>query len=200
MTLVTQATVFAANAHDGATRRGSQIPYIVHPMEVAAIAATMTDDAQVVAAAMLHDVMEDCGVGFEELRARFGERVAQLVRDESQSEGPDGRGPWGARKREAVRRLARGSREAMIICLSDKLSNMRAIARDVERDGDAVFLRFHQHDKRKHAWYYRSCAAIMARELGDTHAFAELSALIARVFGDVPDVEPEEEEECAHAV
>ena len=76
MTLVTQAAVFAANAHDGATRKGSGIPYIVHPMEAAAIAATLTDDPHVVAAAMLHDVMEDCGVGFEELRARFGERVA----------------------------------------------------------------------------------------------------------------------------
>lgn len=200
MTLVTQAAVFAANAHDGATRRGSQIPYIVHPMEVAAIAATMTDDAQVVAAAMLHDVLEDCGVSFEELRARFGERVAQLVRDESQSEGPQTPGPWGARKREAVRRLAQGSRETKIICLSDKLSNMRAIYRDVEREGDAVFQRFHQHDKRKHAWYYRSCASILAGELGDTLAYRELSALIARVFDDVPDVEPEDKEERAHAV
>ena len=53
MTLVTQAAIFAANAHDGATRKGSRIPYIVHPMEAAAIAATLTDDPQVVAAAML---------------------------------------------------------------------------------------------------------------------------------------------------
>ena len=200
MTLVTQAAIFAANAHDGATRKGSQTPYIVHPMEAAAIAATLTDDPQVVAAAMLHDVMEDCGVTFESLSAHFGERVAQLVRDESQSEGPDCSTPWGLRKREAVRRLSRGSREAKIICLADKLSNMRAICRDVEREGDAVFLRFHQHDKRQHAWYYRSCAALMEGELGQTMAFRELSQLIARVFGGVPSVEPEDEEVCAHAI
>ena len=60
-----------------------------------------------------------------------------------------------------MRRLARGSRDAKIICLSDKLSNMRAIFRDVGREGDAVFLRFNQHDKRQHAWYYRSCSALM---------------------------------------
>ena len=185
MTLVTQAAVFAAHAHDGATRKGSQIPYIVHPMEAAAIAATLTDDPHVVAAAMLHDVMEDCGVSFEELRARFGERVATLVRDESQSEGPESRASWGRRKREAVRRLARGSRDAKIICLSDKLSNMRAIFRDVGREGDAVFLRFNQHDKRQHAWYYRSCAALMEGELGRTLAWQELSGLIAQVFGGV---------------
>ena len=203
MTLVTQAAVFAANAHDGATRKGSTIPYIVHPMEAAAIAATLTDDPQVVAAAMLHDVIEDCGVSFEELRARFGERVAALVRDESQSEGPDSRAPWSLRKREAVRRLSRGSREAKIICLADKLSNMRAIYRDVMREGDAVFLRFNQHDKRQHAWYYRSCAALMEGELGQTMAFRELSQLIALVFGGVASMEPadmEEEEVRARAI
>ena len=203
MTLVTQAAVFAAHAHDGATRKGSQIPYIVHPMEAAAIAATLTDDPHVVAAAMLHDVMEDCGVSFEELRARFGERVATLVRDESQSEGPESRASWGRRKREAVRRLARGSRDAKIICLSDKLSNMRAIFRDVGREGDAVFLRFNQHDKRQHAWYYRSCAALMEGELGQTMAFRELSQLIAQVFGGVESLMPEdaeEEEVRAHAI
>ena len=203
MTLVTQAAVFAANAHDGATRKGSGIPYIVHPMEAASIAATLTDDPHVVAAAVLHDVMEDCGVSFEELRARFGERVATLVRDESQSEGPDSRAPWSRRKREAVRRLARGSRDAKIICLSDKLSNMRAIYRDVLREGDAVFLRFNQHDKRQHAWYYRSCAALMEGELGQTMAFAELSRLIALVFGGVESLMPEDEQDeevQAHAI
>ena len=79
MTLVTQAVIFAAQAHDGAARKGSEIPYIVHPMEVVAIASTMTDDPQVLAAAALHDVMEDCGVTFETLSERFGVRVARLV-------------------------------------------------------------------------------------------------------------------------
>ena len=74
MTLVTQAVIFAAQAHDGAARKGSEIPYIVHPMEVVAIASTMTDDPQVLAAAALHDVMEDCGVTFETLSERFGVR------------------------------------------------------------------------------------------------------------------------------
>ena len=84
MTLVTQAVIFAAQAHDGAARKGSEIPYIVHPMEVVAIASTMTDDPQVLAAAALHDVMEDCGVTFETLSERFGVRVARLVCEESQ--------------------------------------------------------------------------------------------------------------------
>ena len=74
MTLVTQAVIFAAQAHDGAARKGSEIPYIVHPMEVVAIASTMTDDPQVLAAAALHDVMEDCGVTFSSRAWRFSSR------------------------------------------------------------------------------------------------------------------------------
>lgn len=85
MTLVTEAVIFAAQAHDGAARKGSVIPYIVHPMEVVAICATLTDDPQVLAAAALHDVMEDCGIGFDELSRRFGVRVAGLVCQESSS-------------------------------------------------------------------------------------------------------------------
>ena len=79
MKLVTQAMIFAAQKHDGAVRKASSIPYILHPMEAAAVAATITDDQEVLAATVLHDVMEDCGVSYEELLARFGVRVEDLV-------------------------------------------------------------------------------------------------------------------------
>ncbi|MFR2150903.1 MAG: HD domain-containing protein [Christensenellales bacterium] len=157
MTLVTQAVIFAAQAHDGAARKGSEIPYIVHPMEVA-IASTMTDDPQVLAAAALHDVMEDCGVTFDALSERFGVRVAGLVCEESQRACGDPCLTWNARKLSAVKRICGGCRATKIIALSDKLSNMRAISRDFARNGEAVFQRFHQRDKRRHAWYYRSAA------------------------------------------
>ena len=69
-----------------------------------------------------------------------------------------------------------------MIALSDKLSNMRAIRRDFERDGERMFARFHQHDKRRHAWYYRSCASLLKDELGDTDAWRELNEHIRHVF------------------
>ena len=138
MTLVTQAVIFAAQAHDGAARKGSEIPYIVHPMEVVAIASTMTDDPQVLAAAALHDVMEDCGVTFETLSERFGVRVARLVCEESQRVCGDPCLTWNARKLGAVKRICGGCRAAKIIALSDKLSNMRAISRDFARSGGRV--------------------------------------------------------------
>lgn len=186
MTLVSQAMIFAAQAHDGMLRKGTDIPYILHPGEVAAIAATLTDDEEVLAAAVLHDVMEDCGVSEAELAQRFGCRVAHLVRSETQERCGDPRATWLVRKQGAVERIARGDRAVKIIALSDKLSNMRAIRRDYDRDGERLFFKFHQHDKALHAWYYRSIAALLEDELGDMQAWQELTEHIEYVFADIP--------------
>lgn len=193
MTLVTQAMIFAAQKHDGAVRKGTGIPYIVHPMEAAAIAATMTDDPEILAATVLHDVMEDCGVSFEELRERFGERVARLVREDSQcqSTASGERAPWSERKRTAVERLKDSSREEKLIVLADKLSNIRAIRRDFVREGASMFAKFNHSDMRAHAWYYRSCTALVKADFGDTSAWRELNALVEHVFAGVESVEPE---------
>ncbi|MGN0997005.1 MAG: HD domain-containing protein [Candidatus Ventricola sp.] len=182
MSLFADAIAFAVQVHDGALRKGTNTPYIVHPMETAAIAATLTDDPEVLAAAVLHDVIEDCGVTAQALCGRFGERVARIVLSESQMVDGDPCQSWERRKRGAIERLRHADRAQMIVALSDKLSNMRAISRDYARFGEALFARFHQQDKRLHAWYYRSCAALLRRELGDTDAFAELTRLIAQVF------------------
>ncbi len=187
MTLVSDAMIFASKAHDGMLRKGTNLPYIVHPAEVAAIAATMTEEPELLAAALLHDVMEDCGVTQAELAAQFGERVALLVKSETQERNGDPRDTWLERKQGAVARLAQAGREAKIIALSDKLSNMRAIHRDYDRDGERLFFRFHQHDKALHAWYYRSLAALLEDELGDTQAWQELVKHIAYVFADIPE-------------
>jgi len=190
MKLVTQAMIFAAQMHDGAVRKASNIPYIVHPMEAAAIAATITDDQDVLAATVLHDVMEDCGVSYEELKERFGVRVADLVRADSHNQGAFANATWNARKCEAVRKLAGASAELRLITLADKLSNIRAIYRDYLRDGDEMFLKFNQTDKRRHAWYYRSCAALTREAYGHTSAWREMNALVEYVFADTPGVEP----------
>ncbi|MDO5379125.1 MAG: HD domain-containing protein [Clostridia bacterium] len=182
MTLLTQAVIFAAMKHDGALRKGTEIPYLVHPMEAAAIAASLTGDEELIAAAVLHDVIEDCGVSARELEERFGARVARLVFAESQISQGDPKASWEARKSRAVERLRSATREEKLIALCDKLSNMRAISRDYERYGEAVFFKFHQHDKRRHAWYYRSCLELLRDEWEDTDAWQELRDLVLSVF------------------
>ncbi len=184
MTRLTDAIAFAAGCHDGMLRKGTSLPYIVHPAEVVAIASAMTDDEDVLCAAVLHDVMEDCGVTIEALTARFGVRTAQLVLNETQLHGGDPHATWDMRKERAVAQLRHGSREMKIIALADKLSNMRAIRRDYDRYGDGVFERFHQHDMRRHAWYYRSILALLEGELGETDAWKELCAHVEYVFSE----------------
>ena len=81
--MIQKAAEFAAKVHAGVFRKGSRLPYIVHPTEVALIVTVMTSDPEVIAAAYLHDVIEDAGVSYEELKNLFGKRVADLVREES---------------------------------------------------------------------------------------------------------------------
>ena len=79
MELLSQAICFAAEAYDGIRRKGDGTPLVLHALEAAAIAATLTGDIEVLAAAALHDAVEDAGVRMEEIEARFGVRVAALV-------------------------------------------------------------------------------------------------------------------------
>ena len=85
MDILDEAICFATNAHSGSYRKGTSIPYILHPLEAAAIVGTMTSDKEVIAAAVLHDVVEDTPVSIEMIRAQFGDRIADLVSFESEN-------------------------------------------------------------------------------------------------------------------
>ena len=182
--LLDRAIMFAVKAHAGTERRGKGFPYIVHPMEAMEIVATMTPDQELLAAAALHDTVEDTDVTVEQLRAEFGDRIASLVAAESDEvvEGVSEEESWHGRKQAAIDRLARAPHDAKIVALGDKLSNMRAIARDYAMQGDKLWSLFHTTDPREHEWHYRGLADSL-RELSDTFAFKEFESLIDQVFG-----------------
>lgn len=181
--LLDRAIVFAVKAHAGTERRGKGYPYIVHPMEAVEIVATMTADQELLAAAILHDTVEDTEVTVEQLKAEFGERVASLVADESDvmTEGMTEEASWHQRKQDAIDRLSKASHDAKMVALGDKLSNMRAIARDYAEIGDEIWNRFHTKDPKEHEWHYRGLADSL-RELKDTEAYREFESLINQVF------------------
>lgn len=181
--LLDRAIIFAVKAHAGTERRGKGFPYIIHPMEAMEIVATMTTDQEVLAAAALHDTVEDTDVTIEELRLEFGDRIASLVAQESEErpEGMSDEESWHDRKRTAIDRLAKAPHDAKIVALGDKLSNIRAIARDYAEIGDALWKRFHAQDPKDHEWHYRGLADSL-RELQDTAAFQEFESLINKVF------------------
>lgn len=176
--LLDRAIIFAVHAHSGTERRGKGFPYIVHPMEAVEIVATMTSDQELLAAAALHDTVEDTDVTVEEIRKEFGERIARIVADES-DEIPDK--DWKGRKQAAIDHLKNASHEAKMVALGDKLSNMRAIARDYAVKGDALWDLFHAKDRKDHEWHYRGLADAM-KELSDTFAYQEFIGLVNQVF------------------
>jgi len=181
--LLDRAIIFAVKAHAGTERRGKGFPYIVHPMEAVEIVATITPDQELLAAAALHDTVEDTDVTIEQIREEFGERIANLVASESDVmiQGVSEEDSWHARKQAAIDRLARAPHDAKIVALGDKLSNMRAIARDYAVKGDELWKIFHAPDPSDHEWHYRGLAASL-RELSDTFAYQEFVALIDQVF------------------
>ena len=181
--LLDRAIVFAVHAHAGTERRGKSFPYIVHPMEAVAIVATMTSDQELLAAAALHNTVEDTDTTVEQIRAAFGNRVAEIVAMESDEplQESDSTENWRARKQAAIDRLATASRDAKMVALGDKLSNMRAIARDYAKQGDKLWNLFHSKDRKDHEWHYRKLGTSL-RELQDTFAYKEFEQLLNQVF------------------
>ena len=177
--LLDRAIEFTVRAHAGTERRGKGFPYVVHPMEAMAIAATMTADQEVLAAAALHDVVEDTDVTREDIRSQFGERVARLV--DTESDRPGQQGDWRSRKEDSLKRLAEASRDEKIVALGDKLSNMRAIARDYTTKGEVFWDLFRIKDKSVHAWRYHALADALS-SLSDTYAYQEFKFLVDRIF------------------
>jgi len=154
-------------------------------MEAMEIVSTITSDQELLAAAVLHDTVEDTDVTIEEIRELFGDRIAEIVLSESDTfeEGVSEEESWHSRKKAAIDRLANASLDAKIVALGDKLSNMRAIARDYSAIGDKLWNIFHVKERKDHEWRYRGLADSL-RELDNTFAFKEFESLINQVFSE----------------
>ena len=185
MELVSEAVTFAAKAHDGMRRKKSEVPYILHPMEAAVIVGTMTNDSNVIAASVLHDVVEDTEITIEEIEEKFGHRVRELVESETEDKRiilPPAE-TWRIRKEESLEVLKNTDDiDVLMVWLGDKLANMRSYYRDFKTEGNAMWQRFNQKDAKEQAWYYRSILHFTER-LSDTSAWLEYKTLTELVFG-----------------
>ena len=183
--LVSAAIAFSTRAHDGMRRKKSNVPYVMHPMEVGAIISTMTESQEVIAAGILHDVVEDAGVGIDEIGRLFGSRVMELVASETENKREElpPEQTWRIRKEESLEAL-RGAddTDVMILWIGDKLSNIRAIYRDFLAEGNGVWNKFHQSDPNEQAWYYRSVMKYTER-ISDRLAWIEYKTLVEKIFG-----------------
>ena len=130
--------------------------------------------------------MEDTGVEREEIEREFGNRVAELVAAESEDKLEDlpSEATWKTRKEMTIKHLSKLDRDAKIICLGDKLANIREMSRDYMLLGDKLWERFNQKRKALHKWYYSSVYTILADEFGDVPPIREYREQLRKVFGD----------------
>ena len=183
--LLDDAVHFAVDRHSGQLRKASGTPYILHPLEVAVIISGLTSDENVIAAGLLHDTVEDTDTSPEEIREKFGDRVAELVACDTEDKfaGLSPADTWLERKRSTLRILSETTDPAVrIMWLADKLSNIRSFYRSFLENGESVWDHFNQRDPEMHAWYYRTVAEYTS-SLSDTAAYKEFTGLIEKMFG-----------------
>lgn len=182
--IIDSAICFVTETMSGSVRKGSGAPSVLHALETGVIASTLTRDEEIIAAAILHDVIEDFAVTADTLRSRFGDRVALLVISESENKRSDmpPRESWKIRKEEALEVLrATTDMGVKILFLSDKLSNLRSLAMELEKQGESFWLKFNQNDPKEHEWYF--CEVLKAtEELQSSFAWRECERLIIQIF------------------
>jgi (p)ppGpp synthase/HD superfamily hydrolase len=158
-----EAFRFAAERHATQTRKKTDVPYISHLMSVAALVLEAGGDEDQTIAALLHDVVEDCGGEpvLEEVRQRFGDRVAKIVAgctDAYTIPKP----AWKQRKLDYLEVLRRADDDVRLVSAADKLHNVRTILVDYRTDGDAVWERFSGR-RDGTLWYYRAVLDVLTR-------------------------------------
>lgn len=179
--MINKAIDFAVQAHKDQYRKGTKIPFILHPMEVGVIVSQMTSDQEIISAAFLHDTVEDCPqVTIEDIRREFGERIAAMVDCESE----DKTKTWMERKSHTISYVRdKASMEVRFIAMGDKLSNIRSLVKDYREVGDELWNRFNMKDKKMQGWYYRSMIDSLS-SLREYPQYQEYRSLVHGLFGE----------------
>ncbi len=158
-----RAFLFAAEMHKDQTRKASTIPYVAHLMGVASLVLEAGGDEDLVIAALLHDVVEDCGGApmLKEVRRRFGPRVAKVV-DGCTDADTYPKPPWRERKEKYISHLKSADADTQLVSAADKLNNVRSIVSDYRVIGESVWSRFNG-GREGTLWYYRTLRDVFLR-------------------------------------
>jgi (p)ppGpp synthase/HD superfamily hydrolase len=185
--LVRAAFEKASAAHAGQVRNGSGgLPYIAHPVAVASRLEELGYGDEVLAAALLHDVVEDTETTIEELQAEFGERVAGLVASLSDDESI---ADYRERKDEHRARVRQQDGDAFAIYASDKLTNSSTLHEALGREGDIVREEFKVPLELKlEVW--EADAEMLREEAPGLPFLDELDAALSRLRADLEAADP----------
>ena len=173
---INEAVIFAADKHGKDFRKGTEIPYITHPIEVMLILMANGCSEDVIIAGVLHDTLEDTKITLAEIANKFGEVVLELVKSESEEKSKT----WEERKQATIDHLPGASMDTKLVCCADKLANLRSMASDKAEVGEGLWARFNA-TKERIAWYYKGISEAIP-ELAEYPMYQELNKLINEVF------------------
>jgi len=192
---ISKAIEFAGQAHKDQFRKGTTVPYLVHLLDVLSILLKNGASENLAIAGVLHDVLEDTLRSKAEVRKNFGDTVARLVDDASESEkltkgvsNEEKKRTWELRKSQKIEKVKTSGRDLRLLVCADKLANIRDLVEDIRLNGESVWSKFNA-TKEQEAWYYHEMASAMTStetensDISDTPAYRELAACINLVFG-----------------
>jgi (p)ppGpp synthase/HD superfamily hydrolase len=179
MTKIHDAIIFAARKHAGQVRKGTDIPYISHPVEVMDILRENGCPEHVIIAGILHDTLEDTGTTPAEIGEKFGGDILRIVQTESEDKSKT----WKERKQATIDHLGGLSLAEKQVCCADKLSNLRSMYADLQDIGEALWGRFNA-TKTDIRWYYEGIRDALRESLPGYPMFKELNELVPLVFGE----------------
>lgn len=180
-----RAVLYAIDLHRSQLRKATSIPYVTHLFAVCSLVLEDGGSEDEAITALLHDGPEDQGgeAVLSEIRARFGEPVANLVEalSDAMPAPGDSKAPWRARKEDYLVHLAEAPDAVLRVSLADKLHNSRSILVDLQVDGEAVWDRFNA-GRSEQAWYYGELLAIFEQRLPGSRNLPELRQVIGELF------------------
>lgn len=176
--MIHKAIEVATKAHRFQLRKGTDIPYIVHPFEVSVILAEAGAGQEVICAGILHDTVEDTDITLNDIRREFGERVSTLVEGRTEDKYLS----WEERKQHTICQLKASTDldERLLLC-ADKLSNIRSMAADYHEIGDDLWTRF-RRGREKQAWYYGEILNGLGT-IKEYSMYQELKRIYQNIFG-----------------
>ncbi len=187
--IIIRAFEFAYQAHSNTKRKGSTSPYITHPMTVATILMRHNLPDEIIAASLLHDVVEDENITFDEIQGQFGEEVCFYVRSVTEPPSLDNspaerKRSWKTRKRDTINSLITANKNVKMLSCADKVANLSDMERDLANQGDKLWTRFNA-PKSEQRWYYHSLMESYISEpdsLKDSPLYKEFCTLVGRIF------------------
>ena len=194
---ISRAVAFAADAHKSEFRKGTSVPYLVHPLDVMSILLKNGAGEDLAIVGVLHDVLEDTPRTRDDILQNFGGKVCSLVEGASEEEkftkgvpNEEKKKTWKVRKQSKIQKIRESGRDLRLLICADKLANIRDIMADYLVSGDALWSKFNA-SKEDESWYYHEMASALispsgkdsSASIADTIMFRELDRCIRETFG-----------------